>query len=224
MNATLLIALAIAALTFVFFVNPRREMNTVEARKEEEDETRHLQTDENHGGVKEGNTKFAETKHHTNSEMIQKRDIAQYTRLSYEQLKCQLEKDGYDLRGCDDEETKSLLCLNAGLVMVGERLVGLDEIISVEYRNDEWWDDNDGYKTEKADMYGNYEKDSQYPTVYESNEHGESTSYIVVYKRNDEEQTIKVSGSWTSYWVLGLLQYVKERGKKLKDSIQQLDG
>ena len=33
MNATLLIALAIAALTFVFFVNPRREKNTVEARK-----------------------------------------------------------------------------------------------------------------------------------------------------------------------------------------------
>lgn len=148
-----------------------------------------------------------------------------YQGISFDELKAQLIKDGYDLRGCDDEKTNCLLCLNAGIVMVDGHLISLDNIISIAYRKDEWWDSYDGYESEKADVYGTYETKSESPTVYDYEESGESTSYTVVYMLNGEKQEIKLQrDGYVRYWMLGLLQYVKKRGneyKKKHDNEQQ---
>ena len=142
-------------------------------------------------------------------------DSRSYFGLSFEELKEQLVQDGYDLRGCDDKETKCLLCLKAGIVMVDGHLISLDDIISVAYRKDEWWDSYDGYESKKADIYGFYESKSESPTVYDYEDWGESTSYTVVYMQNGEKQEIKLQrNGFVRYWMLGLLQYVKKRGNE----------
>lgn len=144
-------------------------------------------------------------------------ETKKYDGLSFEELRTQLLSEGYDLRGCADGETQCLLCLKAGIVMVGGELIGLDEVVSAAYHDDEWWNDGDAYKSEKADIYGVYEERRECDVIYDSDGHGERTTCTVVYLRDGEKRQVKVEHDGSMrYWILGLLQYVKKRCNEYK--------